>query len=449
MAFVDGLVAHATPTPVHARAWAPLREPSFRAVWIAGLVSNIGTWLQNVAASWLVTELSASSRTITLLQAAAGVPALLAYPAAVFADMTDRRRILLIAESWMLVSVTVLSVLTLLDHVSAMSLLACTFALGLGGAATMPTWQAIIPSLVKRDELRDAVTLNGMSVNLARAIGPAIGGWLAATAGVGVGFLVNAVTLVYASIVLLRLRIAPPSPAEHVSFRHAASDGLVVALTSRALRGTLLRIAVFSGLAAALWALMPLLARRIAGASSQGFGILYAALGIGAFAGAMVVPFARARLSSRGLLAGSVGLLGASFFGFAHAPNVTVAAAVLFVAGIAWITIMSTLIVAVQEASPEAYRSRVMGLYVVCFQGGMGLSSIAWGWLVEQIGLSATMSGAGAGLILGIALASRWSIAPEHTKMGRDEDLSRSSALASPAAPSVPSSGIGAFRERR
>lgn len=412
MAFVDGLVAHGSAHRISGGAWAPLRQARFRTVWLAGLVSNIGIWLQNVAASWLITQLSTSSHTVAWLQAAAGVPSLFAYPAAVLADMTDRRRVLLIAETWMLASVALLTALTLTGGISSVSLLVCTCALGLGGAASLPSWQAVIPSLVPRAELRNAVTLNGLSVNLARAVGPAIGGWTAATAGVGASFLVNVATLLYAWVVLWRLKVEQPATGQRPRFIAAALDGLRFAAATPALRSALFRVSAVSVFAGALWALLPLVARRVAGADSQGFGVLYAGLGIGAFAGALALPAARERVSSRGVLALGVGVLGVSLLALVHAHHVSAAVFVLLIGGVGWIATMSTLIVAVQESSPDGYRSRAMSLYVVLFQGGMGLSSFVWGWAGERLGLTAAMSIAGAGLLATIVLAFAWKSAP-------------------------------------
>src|SRR5262245_52077811 len=176
-------------------AWSPLRAPVFRALWIATVVSNVGTWMQNVGAAWFMISLSPSPTLVALVQAATSLPVfLVGLPAGALADIVDRRRLLLWTQGWMLVITAVLSGLTFLGMVTPWMLLMLTFALGLGAALNAPAWQAIVPELVPRSGLQAAVTLNGVGFNVARAVGPALGGVVVAVAGVGTVFLLNSVS---------------------------------------------------------------------------------------------------------------------------------------------------------------------------------------------------------------------------------------------------------------
>ena len=188
--------------------WSPLRQPVFRALWIASVVSNVGTWMQNVGAAWLMTLLTPSPMVVALVQAATSLPVfLVALPAGALADVVDRRRLLLLTQGWMLLAAAALGVATLLGAITPMILLGLTFALGLGAAMNGPAWQAIVPELVPPAELQEAVALNGAGFNVARAVGPALGGVIVAAAGPGAVFLLNA-----ASFVVVPIMGSPPIP---------------------------------------------------------------------------------------------------------------------------------------------------------------------------------------------------------------------------------------------
>src|SRR5262249_43129037 len=186
-----------TPGTAEASAYAPLRQPVFRALWLASLVSNLGTWLQNVGAGWLMTGLTPSPLMAALVQAATTLPVfLLALPAGALADVIGRRRLLLVAQGWMLAAAAALAAVTAAGVVTPWLLLALTFALGLGFALNAPAWQAVVPELVPRGEVPAAIALNGVSMNASRAVGPALGGVLVAAAGPGAAVLLNARSLV-------------------------------------------------------------------------------------------------------------------------------------------------------------------------------------------------------------------------------------------------------------
>lgn len=185
--------------------WSPLRQPVFRALWMASAVSSIGTWMHDVGAAWLMTSLSPSPFLVALMQAASSLPFfLLALPAGAIADVVDRRKMLLFTQSWMLVVAALLGVLTVTGITTPWILLVLTFALSVGSAMNMPVWQAIVPELVAKEELSSAVTLSGIVINLSRSIGPAVAGIVIAATSTGVVFLLNAASFVAVMLVLYR-----------------------------------------------------------------------------------------------------------------------------------------------------------------------------------------------------------------------------------------------------
>jgi MFS family permease len=186
-----------------ASAWSPLHQALFRSIWIATVVSNIGTWMQSVGVAWLMTSLTPSPLLVALMQTAASLPIfILGLPAGTIADLVDRRKLLLATETWMLLVALTLGVLTLTGQVSAGSLLALSFLIGLGSAFDAPAWQAIVPDLVERRELPAAVSLNAMGFNVARAVGPALGGLVIAAAGPAAVFLLNAVSFLFVLVAI-------------------------------------------------------------------------------------------------------------------------------------------------------------------------------------------------------------------------------------------------------
>ncbi len=255
-------------------AWAPLRHPLYRALWTAQLVSNIGTWMQNVGAVWLMGSLGGSPAQVALVQSAVTLPVFLtALPAGALADIVDRRRLLLCTQSWMLLSAGALAVLTRLDAVTPEVLLALVFSLGLGTAVNMPAWQAIQPELVPRREFPQAVVLGSASMNIGRAVGPAIGGLLVAGVGTEAVFALNALSFLGIVVVLFtwrRERSESEMPTERLA--GAVRAGLRYGRNSPALRAVLIRSATFMIAGSSFLALLPVVARSDLDMSAAGFG---------------------------------------------------------------------------------------------------------------------------------------------------------------------------------
>ena len=276
-------------------AWDPLREPLFRSLWTAAVVCYTGRWILSVASGWLMTSLTLSPLMVALVQAASSLPAFLVIlPAGALADMVDRRRLLLVMQTWMVVAAAALGVLTLLHMVTPWILLLFTFLIGLGGVMNDPAWQAITPEVVSQENFAAGVALNSAGYNVGRAIGPAIGGVIIAATGTGVAFLVNAASIFGVISFLYRWKRRPhqaPEPREHVL--RAMWTGFQYLRHSPAVRCVLVRTALFSFSACALLALLPLIARPY---GSVGYGVLLGCFGAGALGGALLMPAMRRRV---------------------------------------------------------------------------------------------------------------------------------------------------------
>ncbi len=270
---------------------APLRRRVFRALWIASVASNVGTWMQEVGAAWLMTTLTPSPLSVTLIQAGSSLPMfLLAIPSGALADIVDRRRMLIATQTWMLAAAATLGVVTLTGHVTPAALLLVTFAMGFGVALNGPAWQAVVSELVPRDELPAAVALNSVGFNLARAVGPALGGLIVAAAGPGATFLFNAVSFLGTVFVLYgwdRRSTSTPLAAERLA--GAMRGGLRYVRYQPGLRAVMVRAGGFMFFAIGLMALLPLIARGELGRGPMGYGVMLGCLGFGAVTGAAVL----------------------------------------------------------------------------------------------------------------------------------------------------------------
>jgi len=404
-------------------AWSPLKIPLFRMLWIATLASNIGTWMHDIGAGYLMTTLSPTPIMVALVQAATSLPIfLLALPAGALADIIDRRRYLLAIQVWLTLVSATLGILTLTGVTTAWMLVAATFCMGLGSAMMLPAWAALTPELVPRSELPSAIALNSMGVNVARAIGPALAGVIISMAGTGAVFLLNAVS--YAGVILVlytwkRAADASELPAER--FFSAMRTGYRFARHAPELQASLVRGLGFFLFASASWALLPLLARGIGDGGPQVFGLLVAFIGVGAVTGAFALPRLRQRLSRDVLVAiGSV-LYALSLVALANSQHLYLLCGVMAASGFAWITVLSSLQVAAQMALPNWVRSRGLALFMMTFMGSMAFGSLTWGKIAEHSSMAVALEIAAAGLILAVALTWRWRI----SSIG-DKDLSPS-----------------------
>jgi len=396
-------------------AWSPLGAPLFRALWIATVVSNIGTWMQNVGATWFMMSLSPSPTLVALVQAATSLPVfLVGLPAGALADIVDRRRLLLWTQGWMLVITAVLSGLTFLGVVTPWVLLMLTFALGLGAALNAPAWQAIVSELVPRADLQAAVTLNGVGFNVARAVGPALGGIVVAIAGVGAVFLLNAISFLGVLAVLFRWQRTPREnalPPEHVL--GAMRAGLRYVRYAASVHAVLIRTGLVMLCGSALWALLPLVARAELGLDAVAYGVLLGALGVGAVVGATVLPRVRQRITIDLLLTGATILFAAVTLALAYVREFVWLCVAMAGGGIAWIALMSSFNTAVQTAVPAWVRARALAVYLLVSQGGLAAGSAVWGAVAAYVGTTTALLWAACGLILGLAVTGYYRIGEE------------------------------------
>lgn len=395
-----------------ASPWAPLHNRVFRTLWIASVASNIGTWMHEVGAGWLMTSLAPSPLMVALVQAATTAPVfLLALPAGALADIVDRRRYLITAQVWMLLMAATLGILTLTGLTTAPLLLLFTFALGIGNAMMMPAWGAVTPELVPRAELQAAIGLNSMGINLARAIGPALAGLIVAAIGPGAVFSLNAVSFL-AVIAALKYWQRPSTssglPAERLV--GAVRAGLRYARHSPELRAVLARGIAFFVFASASWALLPLFVRQELHRGPSTYGLFLACLGLGAVVGALLLPRVHVRASRDRIVAGATVLYAFAMLVLAYSGNVYAAGTAMLLIGVAWISVVSSLMTAAQTALPGWVRARGLALFWVVYMGGMAAGSAVWGLVASWTGIPHALSLAAIGAVGGIALTRSYQV---------------------------------------
>jgi MFS family permease len=368
--------------------------------------------MEDVGEAWLMTSLSTSPLMVALVETAGSLPVvLLAVPSGTFADLIDRRRLLLITQAWMLITAATLGLLTIAGLATPWLLLGLAFALGLGAALNGPAWEAITPELVAREDLPAAVTLGVVAFNVARAVGPALGGLLVAAFGSGPVFLLNAASFLGVLFVLYRWRRPVDKsnlPPEHVL--RAMRAGVRYVRHTPALLAVMVRSAAFILCASALWALLPLVARRGLGLGATGYGILLGCLGLGAVTGASFLPKVGRKISTNSLVVVGTLIFAAVTIVLGYVRVATLVGASLFFGGIAWVALLSTFNVAAQTEAAAWVRARVVGVYMLAFFGGFACGSALWGWVAGRIGISAALLIAAAGLVAGLATGVRFKL---------------------------------------
>lgn len=393
-----------------AGAWAPLSHPTFRSLWLAVLVSNIGTWIHDVAAAWIMAETTGSPLMVAAVQSATTLPVvLLAIVAGTLADIVDRRRYLILAQLWMFLAAGTLAVLAQLGQLGPWSLVLLTFALGCGAAMAMPAQQATTPELVPKPLLGSAVALGSLSMNIARATGPAIGGLIVAQAGAAAAFALNALTFLAIVFALWRWK---RTPAESVlppeSFGLALRAGLRYASQASVLQAVLVRTGAFFAFASALTALLPIVVRQELQASAGTYGLLLGCIGIGAISGAVLLPRLRRRLDADRLFLLASLVYAVCIAGVALLRDLRALYPICLVAGFAWISVLSSLQIAAQTAVPAWVRARALALYIVVFSAGMAVGSLGWGTLAQRYSVLQALLAAAVGTALAALLTRRW-----------------------------------------
>ena len=389
-----------------ASLWHPLRLPIFRSLLIANVVSDIGTFMQNVGAAWLMVSLNAGPMYVALTQTASALPFfVLALPAGAIGDIVDRRKLILCTEIWMVTVAAVLAVLTIAGVMSPLLLLILTFALAAGDAFESPTWRAVLPELVEKEDLAAASALNGIEFNLARAVGPALAGAVVALAGVGSAFLINTVSFAGVIIVIARWK---RSPARRATPRETVAGATRAAVRyvrySPEIRILLARSGMVMFFASGLLALLPSVARRISG-SSLCYGLLLGAFGSGAVLGALVLQKARSRFSSDAVTSFGIALFGIATIAVGMLRATWSLAPVMLTAGAAWVSFMSLFNVQLLNRAPDWVRARVLAVSLLVFQGGVAGGSAVWGAVATHAGISQALVWAGVGALISAASA--------------------------------------------
>ena len=396
----------------------PLGVPLFRDLWLASIVSNLGGWMQDTAGTWLMTVLTTSPLLIALMQTAASLPVvILGLLAGATADIFDRRRLLIFWQAWMLAAVAILSVLTFFDIISPWILLILTFLLNIGAAMNSPAWQAIVPEVIPRAQLPDAISLNSAGFNLARALGPALGGlaialYARATTGAASVFLLNSLSFVGVILVLYRWQRNPhfksALPAERI--RGSVRAGIRYMRYAPMLQAAFMRTLIFTLFVSAVWALLAVVARDDLHQGAMGYGILNGSMGFGAVIGATSLPRVRRVLSADAIIASATAVFVSTLTVLALVKVPLIIIAVLITAGFAWTSAMSTLNLAVQVSVPAWVQARALGAYQMIFAGGMALGSVIWGFIAEHVSTSKSLMCAAGGLAVTLPLSLRFHV---------------------------------------
>ncbi|WP_026621834.1 MFS family permease [Ensifer sp. WSM1721] len=400
---------------------APFRHETFRTIWIASLASNFGGLIQAVGAAWLMTSISQSVNMVALVQASTSLPIMLfSVVSGALADNFDRRRIMLVAQGFMLLVSAVLTIFAYFGLVTPWLLLTFTFLLGCGTALNNPSWQASVGDMVPRDDLPAAVALNSMGFNITRSVGPAIGGAIVAAAGAAAAFAANALS--YFAILFALFRWRPSVPERRLpreTLGRAVSAGLRYVAMSPNIGKVLLRGFAFGVSASAILALLPLVARDLVGGGPLTYGIMLGAFGLGAIGGALLSARLREFLTSEVIVR-------YAFAGFALSALVTAISSeawltslVLTVSGACWVLALSLFNTTVQLSTPRWVVGRALSLYQTTTFGGIAGGSWLWGVTAEQYGAANALIGSCLLMLAGAAIGLRFAL-PEFTSLNLD-----------------------------
>ncbi len=419
MATATGPAAAAAPARPPS-AWSPFGHTAFTVLWVATVVSNIGTWMHDVGAGWLMTSLSPSPFMVALVQTATTLPIFLfALPAGALADIVDRRRLLIVVQSAMAVLAALLAVLVWLEWAGVTTLLVFTFLLGACAAFVAPAWQAIVPRLVPRDALQPAIALSSVGINISRAIGPALAGLVIVALGLAAPFALNAASFLCVIAALVWWRPPPAArtdlPAE--ALWSGIAMGLRYAWASAPLKATLVRAVAFFISASAFWALLPLIARNELQGDATLYGVMLGAVGAGAVTGAIVLPALRTRTTPDRMVIGASLVLAAVMVLVATVRHAALATTACFVFGGGWIAVLSTLNVSAQIALPDWVRARGLSVYLTVFFGAMSAGSALWGQVATLASIPVALLAAAALLVAGAAATARFRL---HQAEGMD-----------------------------
>ncbi|WP_426104476.1 MFS transporter [Massilia sp. TSP1-1-2] len=380
----------------------PLRHRRYRQLWLANLVSNLGTWTQTFASAWLIATVSTSASTSTLVQTATYIPVFLfALFAGVIADAVHRPKFLFFCNCFMALCACALALLVNTGHAAAGPVLAITFCIGSGSAFMWPAWQASMSGLVETDEVEAAATLNNLSYNVAAIVGPAMGGVLFSWIGPGALFLINAISFVgLLGVYAVWWRESTAPVIVRTSFASSLKLGLSSALGCHRYRRILVNVSTVFFSTIAFAGLLPVFVKNVLHMNSSIFGLLMGSLGIGAVGGALLLPTVRQYVGKTRLLAASLFVYGIMLMTLPFLHTVALMVPLIMAAGMAWSATVSTLNAAAQLAFPPAIRARTLSIYLFVMAGGYALGSLVWGRVADHFGVQAALAAAGACVML-------------------------------------------------
>lgn len=398
-------------------ALAPLKISIFRWLWIAGVVSNIGSWMQTVGAQWFLVEQHSSPAVIALVSTAAAAPVLLlGIPAGVLGEFMNRRSLLIGVQAAQAMIALALVFFTAVGVMTPPLLLTLTFALGAASAVQLPAYQAIVPEIVPTRLIANAASLSSIGVNVARAIGPALAGVVIAQLGIPFVFALNAASFGVFLVVLIAWRGYTPPETKHEAFLDATRAGLRYVRHAGVVRRLYLQLLLFIIPANALWALLPVLANEQLGLDANGYGVLLAALGIGSIGGAFLIPAARAKIGVNRTIMISSAVYGLGITVVALSRSLAVALPVLVIVGVAWIGVIATLNGTVQAFLPVWVRTRGLSIYQLVLFGGTAVGAALVGVVGTVAGTPLTMATAGVLVLIIAAAQLLWPLSPTADK---------------------------------
>lgn len=425
--------------PFSLLAWRPLKRPFYRRLWIANSFSMIGLWMHDVGAAWLMTSLAPTPFMVAMIQTAGALPmALLALPAGALADIFDRKRLIFTTLAWRIVFSGILGLMTIFGHTTPSLLLVVTFALGFGMALSAPAWQAIIPDLVPREEVPEAVMLNAVTFNVTRGLGPTLGGFIVAAIGSGGTFLINAASLFGITLVIGSWeRPIHRSTLPEERLIGAIRTGMRYVRNAPEVKNALIHTGAFSICASAMWALLPIVSKQSMGMTSVGYGTLLGIFGGGCLLGVLILPIIRQRFSINQIISLAVVLFSIGLFAMAHIRNFLLLSCAMLISGASWLILLSSLMASLQSVTPSWVLGRVMSVHALLFFGTQATGSALWGFVAGEFGLPEALTGAGLLLIISLALTHRykvmagekidltpsreWTLAPLMTRPGMEE----------------------------
>jgi len=370
---------------VSTTAFAPLKEPLFRKVWGSSFISNIGAWMYNVGVSWLSATMSASPLIISLMQTASSLPSFLfSYLAGVTSDRVDRRKLIIGIQLTLFAVFVALIIFTWLGWLNIYLLLVFTFLIGTCTAFVTPVWDSVTPEIVSTENLKPAIAMEGVNFNLARAVGPALGGVFITAWGILSVFIFNAFSAL-APIFGVYGWKNKATPAPTNTFRESAREGLQAIRKNKPFRLLLVRTLSFTAFVSTLFALLPQLSTYEWHQTNKQFTFLWVSLGLGALLGSYLLSLIKKSVKPANIIYFSCLLVASCLFLLTTTTNTYLLYLILFITGIGWIIAIATINVLAQELSPAPYKGRFLSVNTTVFQGSLALSSAGWGWLATQI----------------------------------------------------------------